>query len=70
MILKLKCSNYLDDEAQRAELAARLEDLRKEVNGVEPPHEFLCPITHQLMRDPVIATGWLMTVIRYQNILR
>ncbi|XP_073986233.1 WD repeat, SAM and U-box domain-containing protein 1-like isoform X2 [Rhodnius prolixus] len=46
----------IDDEAQRAELAARLEDLRKEVNGVEPPHEFLCPITHQLMRDPVIAT--------------
>ncbi|KAK9504366.1 hypothetical protein O3M35_010714 [Rhynocoris fuscipes] len=43
------------DEVQRAELSARLEELRKESSGVEPPHEFLCPITHQLMRDPVIA---------------
>ncbi|BES90673.1 WD domain, G-beta repeat [Nesidiocoris tenuis] len=45
----------IEDEAIKEEITKRIEELRKEPDGLEPPHEFLCPITHQLMRDPVIA---------------
>uniref|UniRef100_A0A0A9WSG0 WD repeat, SAM and U-box domain-containing protein 1 n=2 Tax=Lygus hesperus TaxID=30085 RepID=A0A0A9WSG0_LYGHE len=45
----------IEDDRFKEEIARRIEELRKEPVGVEPPHEFLCPITHQLMRDPVVA---------------
>jgi U-box domain. len=25
--------------------------------GVDIPHEFLCPITHEIMHDPVLCSG-------------
>lgn len=34
-----------------------LEDLKLNPN---PPHEFVCPLSHQLMKDPVVlASGWV-----------
>lgn len=48
---------FTEDETFKEEISRRIEELRKEPDGVETPHDFLCPITHQLMRDPVIAAG-------------
>jgi hypothetical protein len=45
-------------------LTLQLYWLRKEDNGIpevpvdmDVPHEFLCPITHEIMHDPVICSG-------------
>lgn len=37
----------------------KIEELRTEVKTLSSgiPDEFLCPITRELMKDPVIATG-------------
>lgn len=37
---------------KRGELEGMIKSLRD-----EPPHDFICPITHHIMRDPVIAPG-------------
>lgn len=34
-----------------------MEELKKELDCSGVPDEFLCPITRELMRDPVIAAG-------------
>ncbi|XP_074550386.1 WD repeat, SAM and U-box domain-containing protein 1-like [Halichoeres trimaculatus] len=39
----------------RGRLLRKIEALRAEQNGSEVPDEFLCPITRELMKDPVIA---------------
>ncbi|XP_005918284.1 WD repeat, SAM and U-box domain-containing protein 1 isoform X1 [Haplochromis burtoni] len=39
----------------RGRLLRRIEALKAEQNGSEAPDEFLCPITRELMKDPVIA---------------
>lgn len=39
----------------RDHLLRRIEALKAEQNGSEAPDEFLCPITRELMKDPVIA---------------
>lgn len=38
-------------------LLRKNEALKAEQSGSEAPDEFLCPITRELMRDPVIAAG-------------
>ncbi|KAJ4432103.1 hypothetical protein ANN_20718 [Periplaneta americana] len=54
----------IEDEEQREKLNLQLYWLRKEDAGMpeipldmEIPHEFLCPITHEIMHDPVICSG-------------
>uniref|UniRef100_A0A3B4F1W1 WD repeat, SAM and U-box domain-containing protein 1 n=1 Tax=Pundamilia nyererei TaxID=303518 RepID=A0A3B4F1W1_9CICH len=39
----------------RGRLLRRIEALKAEQNGSEAPDEFMCPITRELMKDPVIA---------------
>lgn len=39
----------------RGRLLRKIEALKAEQNGSEAPDEFLCPITRELMKDPVIA---------------
>jgi hypothetical protein len=53
-----------DDDLLREKLALQLYWLRKEDTGVaevpqdmDVPHEFLCPITHEIMHDPVVCSG-------------
>ncbi|XP_069690703.1 WD repeat, SAM and U-box domain-containing protein 1-like [Periplaneta americana] len=53
----------IEDEEQREKLNLQLYWLRKEDAGMpeipldmEIPHEFLCPITHEIMHDPVICS--------------
>jgi hypothetical protein len=53
-----------DDEEEREKLNLHLYWLRKEDKGIpevpldmDIPHEFLCPITHEIMHDPVICSG-------------
>ncbi|XP_014240372.1 WD repeat, SAM and U-box domain-containing protein 1-like [Cimex lectularius] len=43
------------DDMRKELLATRLAELRNK-NKSGPPHEFLCPITHQIMQDPVVAS--------------
>lgn len=38
------------EENRRAEIEKLVRSLRE-----EPPHDFICPITHHIMRDPVVA---------------
>lgn len=41
----------------RARLLRKIEALKAEQSGSEAPDEFLCPITRELMKEPVIAAG-------------
>lgn len=41
----------------RGRLLRKIEALRVEQSSSEAPDEFLCPITRELMKDPVIAAG-------------
>lgn len=41
----------------RGRLLRKIEALKAEQSGSEVPDEFLCPITRELMKDPVIAAG-------------
>lgn len=47
----------LESVGLRGRLLRRIEALKAEQNGSEAPDEFLCPITRELMKDPVIAAG-------------
>lgn len=42
----------------RGRLLRKIEALKAEQSGSEAPDEFLCPITRELIKDPVIAAGW------------
>lgn len=41
----------------RGRLLRKIEALKLEQSGSEAPDEFLCPISRELMKDPVIAAG-------------
>lgn len=41
----------------RGRLLRRIEALKAKEIGSDVPDEFLCPITRELMEDPVIAAG-------------
>lgn len=41
----------------RSKLWRRVEELRSDSFSAGVPCEFLCPITRELMREPVIAAG-------------
>lgn len=44
----------------RSRLMRKIEALKAEESGSGAPDEFLCPITRELMKDPVIAAGGTM----------
>lgn len=44
----------------RGRLMRKIEALKAEESGSGAPDEFLCPITRELMKDPVIAAGGTM----------
>jgi len=53
----------IDDDEKRDRFSLQLYWLRKEDKGipevpvdVDIPHEFLCPITHEIMHDPVLSS--------------
>ncbi|XP_028991610.1 WD repeat, SAM and U-box domain-containing protein 1-like isoform X2 [Betta splendens] len=45
----------IDSVGLRGRLLRRIEALKAEQSGSESPDEFLCPISRELMKDPVIA---------------
>ncbi|KDR17621.1 WD repeat, SAM and U-box domain-containing protein 1 [Zootermopsis nevadensis] len=67
-LLTLSCDEILDilqidNEEDRKKLNVHLYWLRNEDKGIpevpvdtDIPHEFLCPITHEIMHDPVICS--------------
>ncbi|XP_026150647.1 WD repeat, SAM and U-box domain-containing protein 1 [Mastacembelus armatus] len=40
----------------RGRLLRKIKDLKAEQSGTEAPDEFLCPVSRELMKDPVIAS--------------
>lgn len=47
----------LESVGLRGRLLRRIEALRAKESGSDVPDEFLCPITRELMEDPVISAG-------------
>lgn len=68
---EISLSNIIDPESQENSLKKSLtEDKKPETIGI--PEDFLCPISLELMRDPVIvATGqvWFNLDIKYKALL-
>uniref|UniRef100_A0A8C4E6X7 WD repeat, SAM and U-box domain-containing protein 1 n=1 Tax=Dicentrarchus labrax TaxID=13489 RepID=A0A8C4E6X7_DICLA len=50
-----KCVGSSESLGLRGRLLRKIEALKAEESGSEAPDEFLCPITRELMKDPVIA---------------
>ena len=44
----------------RNKILRTIKDIKKEELEEDIPDEFLCPITRDIMSDPVIAAGWLI----------
>lgn len=57
MAKKWSCE-FSESVGLRGRLLRRVNALKAEQNGSEAPDHFLCPITRELMKDPVIAAGW------------
>ena len=56
MLLYLFYPNHLESQEHRDRILQELENINKG-NNENIPHEFLCPITKEVMKDPVIAAG-------------
>lgn len=52
-----QCAGFSDSVGLRGRLLRKIEALKAEESGSETPDEFLCPITRELMKEPVIAAG-------------
>lgn len=52
-----QCVGFSESVGLRGRLLRKVEALKAEQSGSEAPDEFLCPITRELMKDPVIAAG-------------
>lgn len=52
-------NNFSESLGLRSKVLQKIEDLRMKMASVSAavPEEFLCPITRELMKDPVIAAG-------------
>lgn len=58
-ILKsLSLSGSSDSLGLRSRLLRKINGLKAQQSNSEAPDEFLCPITRELMKDPVMAAGW------------
>lgn len=49
--------NFSESLGLRSKVLQKIEELRMTTISVTVPDEFLCPITRELMKDPVIAAG-------------
>lgn len=50
--------NFSESLGLRSKVLQKIEELRMTISvSVTIPDEFLCPITRELMKDPVIAAG-------------
>lgn len=49
----------VESVGMRSKLLRKVEELKSELVCSDVPDEFLCPITRELMREPVIAAGKL-----------
>lgn len=57
-VLATSCTNNFSESlGLRNKVLQKIEELRMTMISVSVPDEFLCPITRELMNDPVIATG-------------
>lgn len=57
-MLSTSCTNNFSESlGLRSKVLQKIEELRMTMTSVSVPDEFLCPITRELMNDPVIATG-------------
>jgi len=59
---------FLEDADQRKEVCQtlwwglRAAEGGEEKNEQVTPHQFLCPITHDIMKDPVLCSGMIVTI--------
>ncbi|KAM7380596.1 hypothetical protein PAMP_003879 [Pampus punctatissimus] len=51
-----QCVAFSESLGLRGRLLRKIEALKAEQSGSEAPDEFLCPITRELMKEPVIAS--------------
>ena len=51
------CHKYLGPLGHRNKIMRELKNTKDKESDVDFPDEFLCPITRELMSDPVIAAG-------------
>ena len=59
-VLSTSCTNNFSESlGLRSKVLQKIEELRMKMVSVSAaiPDEFLCPITRELMKDPVIAAG-------------
>ena len=59
MLLYLFYPNHLESYEHRDRILEELENLQRRGKNENIPSEFLCPITKEMMKDPVIAAGGL-----------
>lgn len=52
-----RMDNFSESLGRRSKVLQKIEELRMKMTSVTVPDEFLCPITRELMKDPVIAAG-------------
>lgn len=56
--ISLSLSGSSDSLGLRSRLLRKINGLKAQQSNSEAPDEFLCPITRELMKDPVMAAGW------------
>jgi len=54
----IPCSLTSGPAGHRNKILRTIKGIKKEELEEDIPDEFLCPITRNIMSDPVIATGW------------
>ena len=59
MLLYLFYPNHLESHELRDRILEELENIKRKGNSEIIPPEFLCPITTEVMKNPVIAAGGL-----------
>ena len=62
-------SNFFSESlGLRSKVLRKIEELRTKVKTLssEIPDEFICPITRELMKDPVIASGMCDAILSFR----
>lgn len=52
-----RCVGFSESLGLRSRLLRKIKALKAEQSSSGTPDEFLCPVTRELMKDPVIAAG-------------
>ena len=50
--------SFTGPAGHRNKILRTVKEIKKEELEEDIPDEFLCPITREIMTDPVIAAGW------------